>query len=270
MSKKKIIIIGSSVILSGILFVVIGFLTSIGIQVNNYEIDKDYEITLGHITDTHFDNRFSRNDYDTLVDTINEQDIDVLMFTGDLFQAHSIESDIEDGIVDLLNELEADYKLAVLGNHDFSDFNQVRADVVRVLENSGFTILYNESIQYDINGSTYNFLGFDDLMMGMSNYNGVINQIDENAINFVLSHEPDTFDVVTDENIVAMFSGHSHGGQIRLPIIGSILNVPGAKTYNEQHYTVNDKDLYVSFGLGESMIRVRFFNKRQFEIYNYS
>lgn len=271
MNKKRIIIVGAIVLLLGIAFVVVGFVTSSGIKVNKYEIDKDYEIDMAHITDTHFDNTFEREDYDVLVDTINSEEIDVLFFTGDLFQAHSITSEVEDNIVSMFNELEADYKLAVLGNHDFNGYDGVRTDVVRVLENSGFTILYNESVSYEINGFKYNFLGFDDLMMGVSNYSGVLDEIDENAINFVLSHEPDTFNTVTDEHIEAMFSGHSHGGQIRLPVIGSLYHVPGAKIYNDNnHYEENGRDLYISFGLGESALKIRFYNKRQFEIYHYS
>jgi predicted MPP superfamily phosphohydrolase len=263
MSNKTIIIIVSSILLLGIIFVTLGFVTSRGIQMNKHEIDKDFNIKFGHITDTHFDNRFERTDYDVLVDNINNEEVDVLLFTGDLFQVVSVDEELEDNVISLLNELEADYKIAVLGNHDYNSYSEARADVVRILEATGFTILINESIQYDINDSTYNFLG-------MSNYSSIIDEIDENAINFVLSHEPDTFEYVTDESIVAMFSGHSHGGQIRLPLIGDVYNVPGARIYNDHHYNVDGRDLYVSFGLGESMIRIRFYNKRQFEIYNYS
>ncbi len=260
----------SIVFLLGTLFIVIGFTTSVGIKVNHHELDRDFSIKLAQLTDTHFDNSFDENDYKFLVDTINNEDIDVLMFTGDLFQAHSINSDVEDNIMNLLSSLESKHKIAVLGNHDYFDILEVREDVVRVLEGSGFTILYNEAIQYDINGFKYNFLGLDDLRKGDSNYSSIVQEVDESAINFVLSHEPDTFDTVKDEEIVAMFSGHSHGGQIRLPLIGDIINVPGAKVYNEHHYSINERDLYVSFGLGESMIPIRFFNKRQFEIFNYS
>ena len=270
MKRKKIMIIAASVVLLGIIFVIIGFLTSRGIQVNYHEIDKDFNLKMAHITDTHFDDRYVREDYDVMVNTINEEEVDLVIFTGDLFQVTSITETLQTNITALLSEITADYKLAVLGNHDYFGDSGFTSKVITILEDSGFTVLINESIEYEINDKTFNFIGFDDLRMGVSNYSTVLEEIDENAINIVLSHEPDTFDYILNTDAIAMFSGHSHGGQVRLPIIGDIYNVPGAKKYNEEHYEIDGKDLYVSFGLGESMIRIRFYNKRQFEIYNYS
>lgn len=270
MMKKKLLILFCIVIVIGITFVGLGFLLSRGIQVNEHQIDEDFEIKIAHITDTHFDNDFDSNDYSKLVDTINSSDIEVLLFTGDLFQERSISLEVETKIIEMLTALNADYKLAVLGNHDYDEYSTVRADVMRVLENSGFTVLVNESVELDINNRTFKFLGFDDLWNGDSNYTEILKEIDESAINFILAHEPDTFNEVKDLNFHTMYSGHSHGGQIRLPIIGDLINVPGARIYNEHHYRENDKDLYVSFGLGESAIRIRFYNRRQFEIYDFS
>ena len=268
--NKKIVYIFSGVFFVGIVFFIIGIVTSLGIKVNYHEIDNGYAIKLSQITDTHFDDDFKRETYLKMIETINDSDIDVLMFTGDLFQVDEVSDALETDIISILSELEATNKIAVLGNHDYYHGDDFTEQVIRILESSGFTVLINEGIELIINEQTFHFYGLDDYMMGDTNYSVVLDEIDENAINFVLSHEPDTFDVVLDQNIEAMFSGHSHGGQIRLPIIGDIYNVPGAKKYNEHQYVIDDKTLFISFGLGESMIRFRFYNHRQFEIYNYS
>ncbi|AIO18576.1 putative metallophosphoesterase [Candidatus Izimaplasma bacterium HR1] len=270
MNRKRILIIASSIILSGIIFVVVGFMTSQGIQVNYHEIDKDFDLKIAQFSDTHFDNKYVREDYNVMVDTVNDEEVDLLIFTGDMFQITDVSLELEESITSLLSEINADYKLAVLGNHDYFGSTTLTNRIITILEDSGFTVLINESITYVINDQTFNFIGFDDLMMGDSNYSDVLGEVDENAINFVLSHEPDTFDSILNTDCVAMFSGHSHGGQIRLPIIGDIYNVEGARKYNDHHYEVDGKDLYISFGMGESVIRVRFYNRRQFEIYNYS
>lgn len=268
--KRKMIIGIITIVLLGIIFILVGFLTSRGIQVNSHEIDKDYEIKIAQFSDTHFDDHYDRDDYDSFIESINSVSPDVIFFTGDLFQTHSVSDTLHTEIVSLLSELEGTHKLAVLGNHDYYPGDTFKDEVIEILEEAGFTVLINENIVLDINDTLFNFIGFDDYMMGNGSYSTVLKTIDSTQVNMVLSHEPDTFPYIFDTDAKIMFSGHSHGGQIRLPLIGDIINVPGAKKYNEHHYQENEKDLYVSFGMGESMIRVRFFNKRQVEIYDFS
>ncbi len=205
-----------------------------------------------------------------MVDTINDEEVDVVLFTGDLFEVSVISDELEDKIITYLSKIECIDKFAVLGNHDYSHGENFTAQVITILELSGFIVLQNDSRNRLINGEHYKFIGLDDLMLGDSQYDPILETIDDQYTNIVLSHEPDTFDKVIDMDISAFFSGHSHGGQIRLPLIGDILNPPGAKKYNEHHYEFADKDLFISFGMGETIIKIRFFNHRQFEIYNYS
>ena len=88
----------------------------------------------------------------------------------------------------------------------------------------------------------------------------------KNIYKILLVHEPDVIDNINiDFDLI--LAGHSHNGQVRLPFIGAIKKVELAEKYYEEHYTVNNKELYISGGLGTSTVKFRFFNKPSFNFY---
>ena len=72
---------------------------------------------------------------------------------------------------------------------------------------------------------------------------------------------------IKDKDFDLVLSGHSHGGQVRLPIIGKIITPPGSKKYYDEYYNVNDTKMYVSYGLGTSLLRLRLFDHPSFNLY---
>lgn len=268
--KKKLIRLFLVLLVLGITFGLYGYISSMRIIVNYHELDRGFELKIAQITDTHFDNTFDEEKYMTIVDTINEEEVDVVFFTGDLFEIDTISDELEEKIITYLSKIECIDKFAVLGNHDYSHGETYTSQVITILELSGFIILQNDYRDRVFNSEHFRFIGLDDLMLGDSNYIPILTNVDSEYINIVLSHEPDTFEEVIYMDIKAMFSGHSHGGQVRLPFIGSIVTPPGSISYHEHHYEFEDKDLFVSYGIGETIVKVRFFNPRQFEIYTYS
>ena len=64
-----------------------------------------------------------------------------------------------------------------------------------------------------------------------------------------------------------ILAGHSHHGQIRLPLIGAIILPDGAKKYYNGYYEFNKTKLYISNGIGTSTINFRLFNKPSFNLY---
>lgn len=253
-----------------IMFGLYGYISSMRIVVNYHELDRDVNLKIAHISDTHFDAKFNEDNFMTIVDTINEENVDVVFFTGDLFEIGTISDSLEEDIIKYLSKIECIDKFAVLGNHDYSHGESYTAQVITILELSGFIVLQNEYRDRVFNSEHFRFIGLDDLMLGDSNYDSILENVDEEYTTIILSHEPDTFEEVINMDILAMFSGHSHGGQVRLPLIGSIVNPPGATNYHNHHYKFEDKDLFVSYGIGETILKVRFLNQRQYEIYNYS
>ena len=85
----------------------------------------------------------------------------------------------------------------------------------------------------------------------------------------ILVHEPDYVDTITSKynNTNLVLAGHSHNGQINIPYIKKLLLPEGSKKYYNNYYKVNNTNLYISSGIGESNINVRFFNKPSINFY---
>ena len=65
-------------------------------------------------------------------------------------------------------------------------------------------------------------------------------------------------------------AGHSHNGQIRLPIIGALYTPEGAREYYDEHYVIDGIDLYISSGIGVSLVNYRFWNRPSINFYRLS
>ena len=84
----------------------------------------------------------------------------------------------------------------------------------------------------------------------------------------ILVHEPDISDNIVDNyNVSLILAGHSHNGQIRLPVIGAMYTPPYAKKYYDEYYNIGNTDLYISSGIGVSTINYRLFNRPSVNFY---
>ena len=84
-------------------------------------------------------------------------------------------------------------------------------------------------------------------------------------ITITLIHKPDEIKNLDNTNLV--FAGHSLGGQIKLPFIGGLKKIDGASTYLDSYYQVNNKQLYISNGIGTQDISFRFYNTPSITLY---
>jgi len=267
--KQKKMIYFLSVIGIGVVFVLVGVITSYRISLKQQDCDIDINITIGHVTDTHFRNNMDNQYYQNTIDELNALQPNMIIFTGDMFQEHDISESLIQKAKDFFNRFEAEYLYAVLGNHDYYSDTTLQI-VTEILEEAGFTILINTNDVITINNQTVNVIGLDDLTFGNTDYQTILETSKDYEQTIVLSHEPDSFDDVHPYPVQVMFSGHSHGGQIRLPGIGSLVNVPGAKVYHDRTYLKNGTKLYISFGLGQSLINIRMYNPHHIEFYKCS
>ena len=167
---------------------------------------------------------------------------------------------LQNEVINTLNKLEVTIgKYAVSGNHDYSD--TIFEDLIT---KSGFTYLSNESKIIYNNGSTpIEIVGYPDSREDNPDYTISLT----NYYKIALIHEPDELDNIKDKGFDLVLSGHSHGGQVRLPIIGKIITPPGSKKYYDEYYNVNDTKMYVSYGLGTSLLRLRLFDHPSFNLY---
>ena len=92
---------------------------------------------------------------------------------------------------------------------------------------------------------------------------------EEKYYTIVLAHEPDQIDYINNYDIDLYLTGHSHLWQVRLPLIGAIWTPEGAKKYYDEHYIIDETNMYVNGGLGTSGLKLRYFNKPSINMYRF-
>ena len=177
------------------------------------------------------------------IDIINALQPDLVVITGDFVTSRGIGSHLVDvqalkaaaKMIEpcgrLLSRIRASSgTLAVLGNHD------VECDtshIIEVLESRKISVLRNRSVPLERNGKRLWLSGVDDFLCGKPNLEMALKGIPADEAVVLLAHEPDPADYVANYPVDLQLSGHSHGGQVRIPLVGAPFcrhwrgNIPG-------------------------------------------
>jgi predicted MPP superfamily phosphohydrolase len=209
---------------------------------------------IAQLSDFHIGTWLSPAHLTQAVELANQERPDLIVITGDFVTYHPDHH--YDDLVRILSQLQAqDGVVAVLGNHDhWSDPAAVRQIIalagIRDLSNNLHTLV-RDSDQLHI-------CGVDDYMNAMDRLGDVLQRLPEEGTAILLSHAPDFADVsAATGRFDLQLSGHSHGGQVVLPLIGSPI-LPGyARKYRSGLYHVNGMLQYTNRGLGTAEFQVR-------------
>lgn len=144
---------------------------------------------------------------------------------------------------------------AVLGNHDF----QVGADeMARALRAQGIRVLRNSHFALRAGGATFWILGVDDLWWGADDLDRALHNVPTRDCKVLLCHNPQGIHLAARKGIDLVLSGHTHGGQVRLPVVGS---VHGRSKLGERFVDgwnrLDGTQIYVSRGIGVSVVPFR-------------
>jgi len=144
---------------------------------------------------------------------------------------------------------------AVLGNHDYSSrLSGLEAE----LEQVGLAPMHNQARRVERNGTALYVVGVDDVRRRRADLTLALEGVPPAAPKLLLVHEPDFADYVSDNHFLLQLSGHSHGGQIRVPKFGPLL-LPswGRKYASGLHQMPNGMWVYTTRGVGVAMPPVR-------------
>lgn len=249
------------------------------IDITKYEINCESaksEIKIVHLSDLH------SKPFNTVIKKTEEQKPDIIVITGDFINDHckNKEKMLKFG----KNLVKICPVFYITGNHErrLDCFD----DLTNELKSIGFKVLLNEISSEIIKGTTVNILGLDENQADFKDYkarrNGTFiykdmskyfNELSEkDGIKIVLSHFPENFESVKENNYSQydfdiQFSGHAHGGQFILPLIGPVFS-PGQGLFPKYaRGSFGDRPkLIISRGLGNAEFPLRLFNHPEINV----
>ena len=211
------------------------------------------------VSDLH-DALFGENQ-EKLVKKVKASKPDAIFITGDLIDSNRYNLDQSLQAVKQFIQLADVYY--VLGNHEVAT-NKVD-EIYEVLSSLGVHVMANESTVLERDGERLAIVGIEDPLMGTTSKKMLENataDIPQDMFKLLLAHRPEMFDAYVASSMDFVFSGHAHGGQIRLPSIGGLF-APGQgmlPKYTAGIYGQDTTTMVVSRGLGNSSVPYRIFN----------
>lgn len=243
--------------------------------VNNKITDNFHGLKIVHISDIHYGTTIYKKELTKIVNKINELKPDIVVLTGDLLDNAAKEiKNYEKELISILSKIDCTIgKYAISGNHDydFKNFNNIIEQSGFINLNDNYDKIYKENNNYILlSGISTNMHGDKKLTEKIQSTNDFLASIPEeenkNLYKILLVHEPDIIDDINIEYDLIL-AGHSHNGQVRLPIIGALKKIELAQKYYDPYYKIGNTDLYISGGLGTSTLKFRFFNKPSINFY---
>ena len=208
------------------------------------------------IGDLHLDDWSKPARLHRIAEMVNDERPDLVAITGD-FASYSARRLDTERLVGALRRLSApDGVLAILGNHDYlTDVKLIR----QCIREAGLKELINEVITLGRGGPGLHVAGIDDVMEGRSRLDLVLGGLPESGAAVLLAHEPDFADVAAATGRFDLqLSGHSHGGQVRVPLLGRAVLPPFSQRYTRGLHRVGGMLVYTNRGLGTVHARLRF------------
>ena len=209
--------------------------------------------TVALLSDFHYDPYFSVHPLHAAIPMVNDLRPDLIVLTGDFVTAPLVGDDRKaafaaEPCARLLCQMTAPHGLwAVLGNHDEATDHK---HVARALQTENIQVLANQSQAIEHGGARIWLAGVNDVLSKTADLSKTLRTVPANEAVILLAHEPDFADHAAKFPIDLLLSGHSHGGQIRIPLLPPFYLPTLGKKYVLGTYRVGPLTLYTNAGLG--------------------
>jgi uncharacterized protein len=234
------------------------------IDVNLPKLDRAFNgYRIVQITDLHAGAGIDRPQLEKVIEAVNAQNPDLVVITGDHI-SRIPRQHLE--LLDTLTKLHPrDLTISILGNHDvFNDPAPVRT----AIQQAGITLLENTVYTIKRDSATLHIAGVGDVFAQQANLDQVLAQLPPTGAAIMLAHEPDFADETAATGRFGLqLSGHSHGGQIRIPFYGGYLP-EYARKYPLGRYQVGNMTQYTSRGIGMIKVYARFNCRPEISVFN--
>ncbi|MBI5413198.1 metallophosphoesterase [Candidatus Peregrinibacteria bacterium] len=224
------------------------------------------------ISDTHFGPYKQTGFAQKIAERVSTLNPDVIFLLGDFI--YDDESDVQ--YLSPFKNLKASLGVfAILGNHDYGNGRgykdcgakgEARAKKVHeTLEGLGIKVLVNAGQKITFEGKDIFILGVDDLWTKRADIASAIQTFGQAKTprpSILIAHNPDSVKTAEKLGIDLVLSGHTHGGQIRLPFWGPVPPLPDTlgRKYDKGLFRFDKTQLYITSGVGEIGARARLFD----------
>jgi predicted MPP superfamily phosphohydrolase len=216
--------------------------------------------TVAMLSDFHYDPYFSVHPLRAAIAMVNRLHPDLIALTGDFVSVPLVGDETKaafaaEPCARLLRQMTAPHGLwAVMGNHDDATDAE---HVTHALQAENIRVLANQSEPIEQDGSRFWLAGVNDVISGTADLSKTMHGVPAGEPVILLAHEPDFADEASQYPIDLQLSGHSHGGQIRIPFLPPLYLPELAKKYVWGTYHVGPLTLHTSAGLGTIGIPMR-------------
>ena len=224
---------------------------------NYFDISKsdNNKIKIIQISDLHFNKL--RYFHKSIAKKINSLKPDLIFITGDSVD----KTDKIDSLNEFLELIDKSIqKYAITGNWEYWG-NVDLTKLKNVFSKNNCELLINENRTISIKNRDISIIGIDDLVGGNADFGKAVENLKQTDTNIVLSHCPEHRDIIAKQKgnltIDLVLSGHTHGGQITF--LGIVPFKPqGSGTYLKGWYKESEPKMYISKGIGTSILPIRF------------
>jgi predicted MPP superfamily phosphohydrolase len=219
-------------------------------------------LRVAQISDIHYEQFTPAGFVREVVAKVNALAPDVVLLTGDYVsegpRATPFPAKSAYPCAEILSGIACPQRWCVLGNHDVK---VGAAGVIDALQSHGLPVLENKHVPFERNGARMWIAGVKNISLSDPDLHLAaprgLQSAQEPVI--LMAHEPDYADnVLRHGGVDLMLSGHTHGGQIRMPFVGALYTPPRGRKYIEGHFHLeNGLQLYVNRGIGTSGVPFR-------------
>lgn len=225
------------------------------------------DFTIAHISDLH--NKSFGKDQKYILHMLKSIEPNIIVVTGDLIDRRKYDLDVALTFVEGASKIAPVYY--VTGNHEawLDDFETAKLRLI----GKGAIFLDDSQFELTRKGGTIKLMGLSDPDFLTTSY-GEGNDVtlmtkqladwkNDNSFKILLTHRPELFELYAKNNMDLIFAGHAHGGQIRIPFIGAVIAPEQGflPDLTEGRYNMGNSTLYVSRGLGNSLLPIRINNR---------
>lgn len=223
----------------------------------NLKVNSNKKLKIVQISDLH--TKGISTIEEKVIKTVQREKPDIIFLTGDIATPGGTNSGYEEVLKELIAKKAVYY---IPGN--WEDWEPI-LDLSDILKRNNIIDLTNKTLMLDNN---LWLAGFADAPTGNPDLR-ILKNIPSDSKIISIFHSPIFFDEVSN-SIDLAFTGHTHGGQIRLPLIGTIALPPGSGNYDQGWFQKNRATMYVNRGIGTSIVPFRFLCRPEISIFEIS